>query len=310
MLSIPDHVHVYEVGPRDGLQSERTVLPTEVKVELVERLAATGLPYVEVTSFVHPSWIPQLADADEVFARVERRQGLRYAAMVPNLRGLERALAAGVRDAVLFVSVTESHNRANLNRSIDQSLAAIAEVVAGLRSSGAWIRACVSMAFGCPFEGRVPPEAVLSVARRLWALGVDQLELGDTSGMADPRSVGEVVRLLAQEIPVEAMSLHLHDTRGTALANVVAGLEAGIRIFDGSIGGLGGCNYCPGATGNVATDDLVQMLHSMGVHTGIDLEALLDVAEYMEAALRKPLAGRYLRAARGPWRPPEDLERP
>ena len=307
-MEIPPEVQVYEVGPRDGLQLERTVVPTETKVQMVERLAAAGLPYVEVSSFVHPDWIPQLADADELFARIERRPGVRYAGMVPNLRGLERAKAAKVDSVVLFVSATESHNRANLNRSIDESLAGLAEVVDGLKGTDTWIRACVSMAFGCPFEGAVPAEQVLKVSRALWAMGIDQLELGDTSGRGNPRSVGEAVRLLGQEIPVQQIALHLHDTRGTALANVVAGLEAGVRIFDGSIGGLGGCNYCPGATGNVATDDLVCMLHGMGVETGIDLEALLDVAEYTEAALRKPLSGRYLRAARGPWRAPEDAE--
>lgn len=307
-MEIPDRVHVYEVGPRDGLQLERAVVPTAVKVEMVERLAAAGLPYVEVSSFVHPDWIPQLADADEVFACIDRRPGVRYAGMVPNLRGLDRAKAADVGDVVLFVSATESHNQANLNRSIDDSLDGLAEVIEALKGTDTWIRACVSMAFGCPFEGHVPPEAVLRVARRLWAMGIDQLVLGDTSGRANPRSVSDVVRLLGQEIPVAQMALHMHDTRGTALANVVAGLEAGVRIFDGSIGGLGGCNYCPGATGNVATDDLVCMLHGMGVQTGIDLEALLDVAEFVEEALRKPLSGRYLRAARGPWREPAAAE--
>jgi hydroxymethylglutaryl-CoA lyase len=301
MLSLPDRVQVYEVGPRDGLQNEPIALSTEVKIDLVQRLADAGLPYVEVSSFVHPKWIPQLADADAVFAGIERTDDVRYAAMVPNLRGLQRARDADVSDLVLFLSATQTHNRSNLNRSVEQSLEDVAGIIAAARGDGAWIRGCVSMAFGCPFEGDVPLAAVRRVAARLVELGVDQLELGDTSGMATPRSIGEVVDGLSDLVPPERMSLHLHNTRGTALANVLAGMDAGVRIFDASIGGLGGCPYCPGASGNVATEDLVWMLHSMDIETGIDLEALLDVAEDLEKTLRKPLLGRYLRAARGPW---------
>jgi hydroxymethylglutaryl-CoA lyase len=301
-LQVPDRVSVYEVGPRDGLQNEPLPLPTPVKVELVERLARTGLPYVEVSSFVHPRWIPQLADAEEVFAGIKRRPGVRYGALVPNEKGLRRAQQAGLLDVAVFVSASETHNRKNLNRSIDESLAEIAGIMAALRGGGAWVRGYVSMVWGCPYEGDVPLEAVLRVALRLLELGVDQISLGDTVGYATPRGVQERVSALSHEIPLDRVALHFHDTRGTALANILSGMDAGARVFDGAIGGLGGCPYAPGASGNVATEDLVQMLHGMGVQTGVDLDGLLDSAAWIEQRLKKRLPGRYLRAARGPCR--------
>ena len=299
MLDLPDRASVYEVGPRDGLQNEPTPVPTDTKVDLIQRLAATGLPYVEASSFVHPRWIPQLGDAEEVFARIERREGVRYAALVPNMRGLERAQEAGLKDVAVFISASETHNQRNLNRSIDESLENIRQIMDALQGSGSWVRGYISMVFGCPYEGDVPVENVRRVADALLNLGVDQISLGDTVGHGTPRSVNERTRDLATDLPVERLALHFHDTRGTALANVVAGLDAGVRIFDGSIGGLGGCPYAPGASGNVATEDLVQMLHGMGIDTGVDLDALVDVALFVEGRLRKRLPGRYLRAARG-----------
>jgi len=299
MLDLPDRAAVYEVGPRDGLQNEPSPVPTATKVDLIERLAATGLPYVEASSFVHPRWIPQLGDAEDVYARLTRREGVRYAALVPNMRGLERALEAGLTEIAVFVSASETHNQRNLNRSIDESLESIRQIMEALEGTGAWVRGYISMVFGCPYEGDVPLENVRHVAAELLKLGVDQISLGDTVGHATPRSVNERTRDLITDLPVEALALHFHDTRGTALANVVAGLDAGVRIFDGSVGGLGGCPYAPGASGNVATEDLVQMLHGMGVATGVDLEALVDVALFVEGTLRKRLSGRYLRAARG-----------
>ena len=303
MLQSPQRVSVYEVGPRDGLQNEPAPVPTEVKVELVNRLADAGLPYVEVSSFVHPRWIPQLGDAEEVFAQIERLKSTRYGALVPNMRGLQRASDVGLRDVALFVSSSEAHNKRNLNRSIDESFADIEQVMAELRGSGCWVRGYVSMVFGCPYEGDVDLDRVRRVVGRLIDLGVDQVSLGDTVGLASPTSVSKRVHALVQDLPAEKMALHFHDTRGTALANVVAGLDAGITIFDGAVGGLGGCPYAPGATGNVATEDLVQMLHSMGIETGVDLEKLVDAAAFIEQKLRKRLPGRYLRVARGTYSP-------
>jgi len=299
MLSFPDAVQVYEVGPRDGLQNEPLPVATDVKVELIERLAATGLPYVEASSFVHPRWIPQLGDAELVFERIDRREGVRYGALVPNLKGLERAQEVGLTDVAVFVSASETHNARNLNRSIEETLANIADVLEALDGAGAWVRGYISMVFGCPYEGDVPLDSVRRVTDRLLELGVDQISLGDTVGHATPRSVSERCAALSAGVPLEQVALHFHDTRGTALANVVAGLDAGVRIYDASIGGLGGCPYAPGASGNLATEDLVQMLHAMGVQTGVDLDALLDVALFVEQRLRKSLPGRYLRAARG-----------
>ena len=299
MFSFPDSVQIYEVGPRDGLQNEPAPVPTDVKVEFVDMLTAAGLPYVEVSSFVHPRWIPQLADAEEVLARIQRREGVRYAALVPNQRGLERANEAQLRDVALFVSASETHNQKNLNRSIDASLTNIAEVIDGL-PPGTWTRGYVSMVFGCPYEGDIPVGDVIAVANRLIGLGVDQISLGDTVGYASPRDVRDRMADISREIPTDRVALHFHDTRGTALANIVAGLDADVRIFDGAVGGLGGCPYAPGASGNVATEDLVQMLHGMGIETGVDLELLVDAAAFIESHLKKPLPGRYLRVVRGP----------
>ena len=299
MLQLPEQVQVYEVGPRDGLQNEPAPVPTEVKVELIQRLAATGLPYVEASSFVHPRWIPQLGDAEEVFTAIDRTDGVRYGALVPNMRGLERAQAVGVREIAVFVSASETHNSRNLNRTIEESLQNIGEIMEALQGQDLWVRGYVSMVFGCPYEGDVALQSVHDVTARLFELGIDQVSLGDTVGTATPRSVSERIAELTANLPLDRLALHFHDTRGTALANIVAGLDAGVRVFDASVGGLGGCPYAPGASGNVATEDLVQMLHSMGIETGIDLEALVDVAAFIESKLRKRLPGRYLRACRG-----------
>ena len=298
MLSFPDAVKIYEVGPRDGLQNESAQVPTDVKIEFIDLLSASGLPYIEASSFVHPRWIPQLADADEVLARISRSPGTRYAALVPNRRGLERALAADLRDFAVFVSTSETHNRKNLNRSIDESLDNIAEVLGAL-PPGTWSRGTLSMVFGCPYEGEIALAEVVRVTNRLIELGVDEIALCDTVGLATPKDVRDLMAVIAQEVSLKHIALHFHDTRGTALANIVAGLDAGVRIFDGSIGGLGGCPYAPGASGNVATEDLVQMLHTMGVETGVDLDKLLDAAAFIETHLQKQLPGRCLRVARG-----------
>jgi hydroxymethylglutaryl-CoA lyase len=293
---------VYEVGPRDGLQNETATLPTAAKVEFIDRLARTGLPYVEASSFVHPRWIPQLADAEAVFAALPRRDDVRYGALVPNMHGLKRATAVGLKAYGLFVSASEIHNRKNLNRSIDESLGYIAAITDALRGEGVWIRAYVSMVWGSPFGDEVTVSGVVRVCRRLLDLGIDQISLGDTVGRATPRSVQDRLAVLLKEVPADRIALHFHDTRGTALANVVAGLDAGVRVFDGAVGGLGGCPYAAGASGNLATEDLVQMLHSMGIHTGIDLDDLVDCAAFIEHRLGKKLPSHWLRACRGPYR--------
>jgi len=299
VLNLPDQATVYEVGPRDGLQNEPAPVPTDVKVDLVNRLSKTGLPYIEVSSFVHSRWIPQLGDAEQVFDKIERREGTRYGALVPNMRGLVRAQDAQVETLAVFVSASETHNQKNLNRSIDESLANIEEVMNEVKGKGLWVRGYVSMVFGCPYEGEVPTSAVAQVSGRLLELGIDQISLGDTVGSASPRLVRDRMAELKAELSPDLVALHFHDTRGTALANIVAGLDAGVRIFDGAIGGLGGCPYAPGAAGNVATEDLVQMFHAMGLDTGVDLEALVETAAFVETTLKKRLPSRYLRAARG-----------
>ena len=299
MIFYPSEVNIYEVGPRDGLQNEPAQVPTAVKREFISHLARAGFRIIEATSFVHPRWIPQLSDAEELLAGLPLHRGTRYSALVPNLRGLQRARTVGLESVAVFISASETHNRKNLNRSIDESLAQLAEVMAEARSDGCWIRAYVSMCFGCPFEGEIAHGQVARVATRLLELGADELSLGDTVGFGTPRSVSSLLGSLAPDVPMDQVALHLHDTRGTALANVVAGLDAGVRTFDGATGGLGGCPYAAGATGNVATEDLVQMLDSMGVHTGLDLDAILDAAWLIEQELGRPLPSRNLRLSRG-----------
>ena len=298
MLSYPDSASVYEVGPRDGLQNEPTPIKTADKVALVDKLSRAGLPYVEVSSFVDPRWIPQLSDAEQVFASIKRRAGTRYAALVPNMRGLSRAKESGLESIAVFISASETHNAKNLNRTIDESLQNIAEIMADLQGSGTWVRGYVSMVFGCPYEGDIKAADVVRVATALLDLGVNQLSLGDTVGYANPRQVSERMSDVSAEVDLESVALHFHDTRGTALANIIAGLDAGVRIFDSAIAGLGGCPYAPGAAGNVATEDLVHMFEAMGIHTGVDLDALLQAALFMEERLAKQLPGRYLRASR------------
>jgi len=302
VLSFPDRVQVFEVGPRDGLQNEAVTLPTPTKVEFIDRLARTGLPYVEASSFVHPRWIPQLADAEDVFAALPRREGVRYGALVPNMHGLKRATSVGLQAYGLFVSASEIHNQKNLNRSIDESLGYIAAITDALRGEDVWLRGYVSMVWGSPFGDEVAIGDVLRVCRKLLDAGIDQISLGDTVGHATPRSVAERLAVILEEIPADRLALHFHDTRGTALANVVAGLDAGVRVFDGAVGGLGGCPYADGASGNLATEDLVQMLHSMGVSTGVDLDDLVDCAAFIERKLGKKLPSHWLRASRGPYR--------
>ncbi|MGZ4119937.1 MAG: hydroxymethylglutaryl-CoA lyase [Actinomycetota bacterium] len=299
-MPYPSQVRVVEVGPRDGLQNEDTPIPTEAKVELIDRLSASGLQHIEVTAFVNPARIPQLADAEDVCRRIARAPGVTYSALVPNTKGYERATAgAALRDIAVFLSASEMHNQRNIGTSIEGAFERYADVTARAASDGVAVRGYVSVAFGCPYEGFVPPDRVVQIAKRLLDMGCYQVSLGDTTGLGNPAQVARTVAMLrdAGAAP-EQIALHLHDTRGTGLANALSGLEAGVTTFDSSVGGLGGCPYAPGATGNLATDELVFMLEEMGVSTGVDLEAILQAAEGVAAVLGKTLPSRYLKATR------------
>jgi hydroxymethylglutaryl-CoA lyase len=295
--SLPARVTVVEVGPRDGLQNESVTLATQDKIGFVDRLSAAGLPVIEVGAFVAPQRVPQMADSAEVLRGITRREGTRYTALVPNRKGLDRALAAGVDDIAIFGAASETFSRRNINQSIDESLVTYAEVCARAAQERLRVRAYLSTCFGCPFEGRVPPLRVAEVADRFLALGVYELALSDTIGVADPVLVEQVVDATARRVPRSQLALHLHDTRGTALANVLAGLYSGITTFDASAGGLGGCPFAPGATGNLATEDLIYMLRGMGIETGVALEQVVDASAHVEQVIGHRLPSRYYQAA-------------
>ena len=296
-------VRIYEVGPRDGLQNEPSPISTDAKLRFIELLADAGLREIEATSFVSPKAIPQLADADELMARLERRLGLRYPVLVPNERGLERAEAAGADAVCVFTAASEPFTKANINMTIAESIEAFRPVVVRARERGWWSRGYVSTAFGCPYQGEVGEAAVVGVARELLALGVDELSIGDTIGVAGPRDVRRVVNaLLGAGIAPGQLAMHFHDTRGTALANVAAALELGIRTFDASTGGTGGCPYAPGAAGNLATEDLVYLLDREGLGHGVDLDALLVAARHISDTLSRPLGTKVGQA--GGWQVP------
>jgi len=281
----PDRVTVVEVGPRDGLQNEAAIVPTAAKVRFIEILAAAGLPVVEATSFVHPAAVPQLADADQVLPAITRRPGVRYPVLVPNMRGMERAVAAGADAIAVFTAASEAFAQANIRMTIAESLVAFAPVMAAARAAGMWTRGYVSTAFGCPYQGDVDPDAVADVAVALAELGCDQISVGDTIGVAEPDDVGRVLQPLLERLPAERLALHLHDTRGRAIDNAEAGLRLGITTFDASASGLGGCPFAPGAPGNLATETLVAWLHGLGIETGVDEPALLDASAYIRSQL-------------------------
>ena len=286
---LPPAVTVYEVGPRDGLQNEPRPVEAAVKIELIERLAAAGLPAVEATSFVRPEWVPQLADAEQVAAALRHGRGTRYPVLVPNEGGLRRAIAAGVEEIAVFGSATETFARRNLNRSVEEALAMFAPVVEGARAAGLRVRGYVSMVWGDPWEGAVPVVRAADAVRRMWALGLDELALGDTIGVATPIAVDRVLQAVRQDVPIAAIAVHFHDTYGQALANVLAALEAGVTTVDASVAGLGGCPYAHSATGNLATEDLVYMLDGLGVETGVELGAVVETAHWIAGELgREP----------------------
>lgn len=294
--NLPAQVEIFEVGPRDGLQNEAVQIPTADKIKLIEAIALAGLKQIEITSFVSPKWIPQLADGPELARQLRLDPSVHTSALVPNLKGYESACAAELKQINLFMSASQAHSKKNINKSVEDALATMAEVAAVAKADGRRVRCYVSTAFACPYEGLVDPAQVAMIVQKLLSMGIDEISIGDTIGAAVPSQVSRLVDLLGRHMDLGALALHFHDTRGTALANVVAGLEAGVRIFDSSLGGLGGCPYAPGASGNLATEDLVYMLEGMGVSTGVDLEKLVDAAEMAQQLLGKKLPGRYLMA--------------
>jgi hydroxymethylglutaryl-CoA lyase len=282
-------VSIREVAPRDGLQNEEPI-STDAKVRLIDALSGTGVPRIEAVSFVHPKAIPQMADADEVWARVWHNPDVRYSALIPNTRGAERALAAGFREIEVVVSASDTHNRRNLNRSTEESLEDIARLIPLVHGAGGTLEVIVATSFGSPFEGDIDPRRVAEIVARVRADGADRIAFGDTTGMATPRRVRDLLSAVRPDL------LHFHNTRGTGLANVLTALELGVTEFDASVGGIGGCPYAPGASGNIATEELVHMLEDMGIDTGIDLDALIEVAELAEKLLGRTLPSGVLRA--------------
>jgi hydroxymethylglutaryl-CoA lyase len=297
---LPDRVTIYEVGPRDGLQNEQTSVPVEVKAEFIHRLADAGLSVIEATSFVHPKWVPQLADAEELLDSLQFAEGVRYPVLVPNEQGLDRALQKGISEIAIFASATETFAQRNLNRSIEESIAMFAPVVARARAEGLDVRAYISMCFGDPWEGDVPVDQVVSVGTRLLELGCTQLSLGDTIGVGTPGHVTALLQAFGDRGVGPRLAVHFHDTYGQALANTFAALQAGITVVDASAGGLGGCPYAKNATGNLATEDLVWMLHGLGIETGVDLVKLVETSLWMAAKLGRPSPSNVVRALSSP----------
>ena len=292
----PAKVTIVEVGPRDGLQNERPAISTADKIAFVDRLSDAGHQTIEVSAFVSPKWVPQMADAAQVLAGIKRRSGTRYTALVPNRQGLERAIAAGVSEVAIFAAASETFSRRNINQSIDESLAGYAAVCADARSAGLRVRGYLSTCFVCPFEGPIDPPRVAGIAARLLDIGVYEVAISDTIGAATPGDVLRVLGATSASLPLHQTALHFHDTRGTALANVLAGLDYGVTTFDSSAGGLGGCPFAPGAAGNLATEDLLFMLHGLNIETGVSLNAIADASRFIETRLDHKLPSRYLQA--------------
>ncbi|MCE5233942.1 MAG: hydroxymethylglutaryl-CoA lyase [Mizugakiibacter sp.] len=295
-MSTPARVRIVEVGPRDGLQNEKAVVPTATKIALIDRLSATGLQTIEATSFVSPKWVPQLADAAEVYAGIAKRPGVAYPVLVPNEKGYERARAAGVAEIAVFTAASEAFNRKNVNASIDESIERFVPVLARARADGVRVRGYVSTVLGCPYQGAVPLADVVRVAQRLHALGCYEISLGDTIGVGTPAKARAMLRAVAAEVPMQALAVHFHDTYGQALANILACLEEGVAVIDSAVSGTGGCPYARGATGNVASEDVVYMLEGMGVGTGVDLAKLIETGLWLSAALGRETSSKVARA--------------
>lgn len=298
-MKLPPEVTIYEVGPRDGLQNEARTLPTADKIRFIDALVAAGIRAIEITSFVSPKWIPQLADAAEVARGVARPPGVRMSALVPNRRGLDAAVASGMKEIAVFMSASETHNKKNVNKTIAETLAAFDDVVEPAVAMGLKVRAYLSTVFGCPYEGDVDPEVVVKLIDRLAEMGVFQVSIGDTIGVANPSQVEDVLGRIIAHQPLEKLAVHFHDTQGTALANCLVAMQMGVTTIDSSAGGLGGCPYAPGASGNLATEDVVAMLHAMGVKTGIDLDKLVDASRTASTFVGHELPSKYLKAHLG-----------
>jgi hydroxymethylglutaryl-CoA lyase len=296
--ALPARVRIVEVGPRDGLQNEAAIVDTADKVAFIDALTGAGLPHIEVTAFVSPAWVPQMADAADVCRSIRRAPGVTYSALVPNVKGLERAMTAGLREVAVFAAASETFSRRNINQSIAESLDTYQVVADRARAAGLRVRAYLSTAFGCPYEGPVDPGRVRDIAAALLAMGTYEVAISDTIGIAHPAQVWDVLGVLTPAVPLDRMALHLHDTRGTALANVLAALERGVATFDASTGGLGGCPYAPGAAGNLATEDLVYLLDGLGIESGVRLDALVEAGTIIERVVGHRLPSRYSQAAR------------
>ena len=307
-MALPKYVRIGEAGARDGLQNEKQVVPTAVKGELIERLADAGLSDIEAGSFVSPKWVPQMADSDEVIKRMKRKPGVTYGALVPNMQGYARAQAAGIKEIGIFTAATESFTKANINCTIAESIERFRPVVEAAKKDGVRIRAAVSCALGCPFEGDVPPAKVAEVAKTLLDLGVDDIDLADTIGVGTPVKAQRMLSATLERVPLDKISIHFHDTYGQALANTLACLELGVAAVDSAVAGLGGCPFAPGATGNVATEDVVYMLHGMGIETGIDLDKLIDAAFFISDHLGRPPVSRVANAMRKRKKPVKAAE--
>jgi len=284
-MSLPDRVKMVEVGPRDGLQNEAQIVPLAVKVELIDRLSATGLKVIEAGSFVSPKWVPQMADTAEVLSRIQRRPGIRYPVLVPNMKGLEAALVAGADEIAVFGAASETFSRRNINCSIDESLERFRPVVAEARSRAVRVRGYISCVVDCPYEGPIAPAAVARVAKALYVMGCEELSLGDTIGTGTPRRIQAMVEMVAADIPIGILAVHCHDTYGQALANILAALQTGVAIVDSAVAGLGGCPYAAGASGNVASEDVLYMLNGLEIETGVDLKSLVETGAFIAAAL-------------------------
>lgn len=300
-MYLPPQVTIVEVGPRDGLQNEAQFVPTDKKMELIEMLSLTGISRIEITSFVHPKAIPQLMDSDEVARRVIKKPHVTFSTLVPNEKGMERAISAGVSEIALFVSASEAHNQKNVKMSIAESLKGFKNIAHQAQEQKITMRGYVVTAFGCPLEGMIPPERIEFIIKEYLSLGVREIALGDTTGMANPLQVSRLLQMILPSTGKTAVALHFHDTRGLALANILTALQEGVTVFDGAIGGLGGCPYAPGASGNVATEDLVNMMEEMGIDTGIDLERLLDCARLAKDLIGRPLPGHLTSAGKISW---------
>ncbi len=297
MSAMPDKVRIVEVGPRDGLQNEKSIVPTPVKIELIDRLSDTGLQTIEATSFVSPKWVPQLADATDVYTAIRKKPGVRYPVLVPNLQGYERARAVGVTEIAVFTAASEAFNRKNINASIDESIERFTPVMQRAKEDGVAVRGYVSTVLGCPYQGDVPVADVVRVAKRLHDLGCYEISLGDTIGIGTPAKAKAMLAAVAAAVPIGALAVHFHDTRGQALANILACLELGVSVVDSAVSGTGGCPYAKGASGNVATEDVAYMLHGMGIATGIDLDRLIETGRWLSAQLQRDNGSKVGKAA-------------